>query len=103
MVYEGSIPVFFATEKQPRITVRWIILGLIACARNVRFITEQPASSVMLACGYFRYMALIIRPLKWIVANLQGNPDVDPSEVQLQSDSNTNIPLLVHTKVIATE
>ncbi|CAL1129160.1 unnamed protein product [Cladocopium goreaui] len=37
-----------------RITVRWIILGLIAAARGVYFVTEQPRSSLMPLIAYFR-------------------------------------------------
>lgn len=56
----------------PRITARWIILGLVATARKVWFLTEQPRSSLMPFYAYVRYMALIIRPLRWGLAYLSG-------------------------------
>ena len=48
-----------------RITVRWILLGLLATARGVQFLTEQPGSSLMPMLCYFQFVAMIIRPVTW--------------------------------------
>ena len=50
--------------------MRWIILGLIAAARGVYFVTEQPRSSLMPLIAYFRYAALVVRPLNWTTSSL---------------------------------
>lgn len=47
------------------ILARWILLGMIAIARGCRWVTEQPQSSLMTACAYIRYVALVIRPIFW--------------------------------------
>ena len=53
-----------------RITARWVLLGLVAAARKVLFVTEQPRSSLMAYYAYVRYMALTIRPLCWQFVSL---------------------------------
>ena len=53
-----------------RITARWVLLGLVAAARKVLFVTEQPRSSLMAYYAYVRYMALSIRPLCWQFVSL---------------------------------
>lgn len=54
----------------PRITARWILLGLVATARNCWFVTEQPRSSLMPYYAYVRFMAMILRPLPWRLVSL---------------------------------
>ena len=49
----------------PRITCRWILLGLIAIARGCSWLTEQPRSSLMPFLAYFKFAALAIRPSPW--------------------------------------
>ena len=55
---------------KPRITTRWILLGLIAAARGVFWITEQPRSSLMPALIYMKYAALVLRPTTWNTVTL---------------------------------
>lgn len=47
------------------ITCRWVLLGMIAASRAVRFLTEQPSSSLMLHFPYFTFFAMAVRPLQW--------------------------------------
>ena len=52
------------------------MLGLLAAARAVMWLTEQPRSSLMEGCPYFRYAALALRPICWdsvslYLANIQ--------------------------------
>lgn len=47
------------------ITCRWVLLGMIALARGVLFVTEQPRSSLMPMMAYFKYLALVVRPIAW--------------------------------------
>ena len=58
--------------EHPRITARWLLLGLLALARGCQFITEQPSSSLMTICSYVRFLALIIRPHFWDHVRLPG-------------------------------
>lgn len=49
----------------PRITARWVLLGLLATVRKCWFLTEQPRSSLMPYFAYIKYMALKIAPIRW--------------------------------------
>jgi len=52
--------------------VRWIMLGLLAAARGCYFMTEQPRSSLMPLIPYFRFAALVLRPIHWDQVSLRG-------------------------------
>lgn len=58
---------------QPRITCRWVLLGLIASARGCGFLCEQPRSSLMASFAYFRHFALAVRPMFWDQVSLSGS------------------------------
>ena len=64
----------------PRITARWVLLGLLSAARDVCFITEQPQSSLMPHFPYFRYMAMVVKPLPWKTTSL-WEPKKDLAQV----------------------
>lgn len=55
---------------QPRITCRFILLGLVAIARDAFFLGEQPSSSLMTDFPYMLFMASVVAPLYWSKVSL---------------------------------
>lgn len=47
------------------ITTRWILLAVICVARSVEWLTEQPRGSLMPACPYVTFLAMVVKPSFW--------------------------------------
>lgn len=54
----------------PRITARFVLLSLVAMARGVEVIWEQPGSSVTVDFPYVKWMALMVQPILWSYVRL---------------------------------
>ena len=48
-----------------RITTRWILLAMVCVARSVEWLTEQPRGSLMPACPYVTFLAMVVKPSYW--------------------------------------
>ncbi|CAK8994457.1 unnamed protein product [Durusdinium trenchii] len=65
------------------ITARFVLLGLIAIARDAFFLAEQPSSSVMPSFPYMVHMATVLAPLFWGKVRFPmgafGHPNTKPT------------------------
>ena len=60
----GDCPATF-TAVTLRITCRFVILSLIAVARGLEILWEQPSGSLMPEFPYLKFMAIVIDPVLW--------------------------------------
>ena len=59
-------------RSQLRITVRWVLLGMICVVRYVQQLSEQPRGSLMPRCPYIKFLELIVKPAFWGAVSLSG-------------------------------
>ncbi|CAK9104776.1 WD_REPEATS_REGION domain-containing protein [Durusdinium trenchii] len=67
------------------ITCRFILLGLVAIARDAFFLGEQPSSSLMTDFPYMLFMASVVAPLYWSKVSFPmgayGHPNTKPTKM----------------------